>query len=184
MTTPVAITITGLIPANGYLVFASSTVVRDGQSNAVLTPQEIIVQVEANVEFSVDIPSTDDPEFSPAGWTWEVRPHFAYWNASFSVAIPYDAPDGEIWFSELVPVPPDGDAQLYALASHAHPPDGSGPILVSDVVGLQTALDAKQGLLRIWNGSAYVANPTALIYAGPNDPGSVPDGSIWIDTTP
>ncbi len=35
-----------------------------------------------------------------------------------------------------------------------------------------------------WNGSAYVADSDALVYVGPNDPGAVPDGSIWIDTTP
>lgn len=34
-----------------------------------------------------------------------------------------------------------------------------------------------------WNGSAYVASVNAGHYVGPNDPGSVPDGSIW-DQTP
>jgi hypothetical protein len=35
-----------------------------------------------------------------------------------------------------------------------------------------------------WNGTAYVETAAARIYVGPNDPGSVPDGSVWIDTTP
>lgn len=184
MSEPTPITVTGLIGETGRLVFFNDTLVRDSQSNAVMIPEEIVVPVTANVEWSVDLPSTNDPEFSPIGWTWEVRPHFPLWKTPFDVVIPFDALDGEIWFSELVEVPPDGDAQLYALASHAHPPSGSGPLLISDVTGLTAALAAKAPLLRTWNGSAYVADTDAIIYAGPVDPGVVPDGSIWIDTTP
>lgn len=184
MSTPVEITITGLIGETGRLVFASSTVVRDELSNAVMLPMEIIVPVTADVQFSVDIPSTNDPDFSPTGWTWEVRPHFPTWRDSFSVAIPYDAPDGELWFSEIVPVPPDGDGVLYATVNHSHPPSGAGPIQISDVVGLSAALAGKLPLLRTWNGTAYEIDPDGVIYAGPVDPGTVPDGSIWINTSP
>jgi hypothetical protein len=145
MTSPVEITITGLIPASGRLVFASSTLVRDSESNAVMLPQEIEVDVTANVEFTVDIPSTDDPEFSPTGWTWEVRPHFPHWKTAFSVAIPYDSLDGEIWFSDLVEVPANGTGDLYALVGHTHA-GGGGAIEISDVDGLTAALAAKQTL--------------------------------------
>jgi hypothetical protein len=34
-----------------------------------------------------------------------------------------------------------------------------------------------------WNGSAYVASTSAGHYFGPNDPGTVPDGSIWDQTS-
>ncbi len=34
-----------------------------------------------------------------------------------------------------------------------------------------------------WNGSAYVASVSAGHYVGPTDPGSVPDGSIWDQTS-
>jgi hypothetical protein len=78
--------------------------------------------------------------------------------------------------------------------------------VVSDVTGLQTALDGKQPIgsyatvtdisdldtridavedmtpvILAWNGSAYVEAPAARIYIGPNDPGAVSDGSVWID---
>lgn len=32
------------------------------------------------------------------------------------------------------------------------------------------------------SGGAYAVSTTAEIYIGPNDPGAVPDGSLWIDT--
>jgi tail-like repeat protein len=47
----------------------------------------------------------------------------------------------------------------------------------------QTALNAKPDVY-YWNGTAYAIVNTGDIYVGPNDPGSVGDGSIWIDTTP
>lgn len=36
-----------------------------------------------------------------------------------------------------------------------------------------------------WNGSAYVLSTTGDVYIGPsaNDPGTLPDGSIWVKTT-
>jgi hypothetical protein len=82
-----------------------------------------------------------------------------------------------------------------AASSHSH--------AIADTTGLQTALDAKAALtvtdaldtriddleamtpvILAWNGSAYVESSTARVYIGPSDPGSVPDGSVWIDTTP
>lgn len=45
----------------------------------------------------------------------------------------------------------------------------------------QTALDGKPDVYA-WNGSAYVLVTTGDIYIGPGDPGTVGNGSIWIDT--
>lgn len=45
----------------------------------------------------------------------------------------------------------------------------------------QTALDGKPDIYA-WNGSAYVLVTTGDIYIGPGDPGTVGNGSIWIDT--
>jgi hypothetical protein len=65
---------------------------------------------------------------------------------------------------------------------------------IANVTSLQTSLDALDTRLDVleavtppvlsWNGSAYVADSDARIYVGPSDPGAVPDGSVWIDTTP
>ena len=65
---------------------------------------------------------------------------------------------------------------------------------VADVTGLQGDLDDLDGritvvegmtpVMLVWNGSAYAESSTARVYVGPNDPGSIPDGSVWIDTTP
>jgi hypothetical protein len=152
MGTPTPITVTGTIvnrdgPVSGKLVFASSTLVRDNASDDVMLPQEIVVTVPGTGEFTVVLPATDDPGFSPTGWTWEVRPHFLGWKTPFSISVPYDAAEGEIEFSALVEVPPDGTGELYALAGHTHPGGGEGgPIAISDVTGLTAALAGKQAV--------------------------------------
>lgn len=122
---PTLITVSGTIldggaPVSGRMVWASQTLVRDNATNDVMLPQEIEVPVGSDGEFSVQIPSTDDPGFSPTRWTWEVRPHFPHWTTPFSVAIPYNSPGGALSFSAIAPVPPNGDGQLYALAGHVH----------------------------------------------------------------
>lgn len=140
MSIPTLITVTGTIrdasgPIAGRLVFASSTLVRDPATNDVMVPQEIVATVGSDGELSVPIPATNDPAFSPTGWTWELRPHFHGWSAAFSVAIPYDSPGATIDLSDLVPVPANGTGDLYALASHLH--------TIANVTGLQAALDLK-----------------------------------------
>jgi hypothetical protein len=52
---------------------------------------------------------------------------------------------------------------------------------VSDRV---TAVEGMTPVVMVWSGSAYVESTTARVYVGPDDPGTVPDGSVWIDTTP
>jgi hypothetical protein len=56
----------------------------------------------------------------------------------------------------------------------------------SDITALDSrvdALEAESPTIKSWNGSAYVDDSDARIYVGPSDPGSVPDGSIWIEAS-
>lgn len=56
--------------------------------------------------------------------------------------------------------------------------------LASDITALDSRVDAVEDMTPVilaWNGSAYVESSTARVYIGPSDPGSVPDGSLWIE---
>lgn len=59
---------------------------------------------------------------------------------------------------------------------------GTNTTQIATTAFVQTAASTKAPNLMVWNGSAYVASTTATLYVGPNDPGTVPDGSVWIDT--
>lgn len=75
---------------------------------------------------------------------------------------------------------PDGADTLWARTR-----DGGQPlVLVADLSSRFDAIPSPAtSMLMSWNGSAYVAAPDARVYGGPQDPGAVPDGSVWIDTS-
>ena len=155
---PTQITIQGTVrnatgPLSGRLVFAWDTLVRDNNSDDVMTPDEIVALVGDDGELSVEVPATDDPGFSPTGWTMEVRPHFEGWKTPFHVSIPYDSTDGIINLSDLVEVPPDGEGDLYALVNHTHEGGGGGgDILPSSTVVAETSYGASSSA---GNASTY-----------------------------
>lgn len=147
MTLPTLITVTGLIrdvngPVAGRIVFSSDTLLRDEIGGGVVTPDEIVAVVGTDGLLSVQVPATDDPNFSPTGWTWEVRPHFPGWRTPFRAAIPYDMPDGVLDLGEVVATPPDGTEQLYALVNHTHEGGGGGGDITYGSVAAQTTYGA------------------------------------------
>lgn len=137
---PTLITISGIVrntagPVAGKLVFSTSTLVRDMTTADVMIPHDIVAVAGEDGAVSVQVPATNDPDFTPTGWTWEVRPHFAGWRTPFSVSIPYNAAGSAIELADLVEVPADGGSELYALAIHTHEQ--------ADITGLEAELDAK-----------------------------------------
>lgn len=141
---PTLITITGTVrnktgPLAGRITFISRTLVRDNATNDVMTPHEIVAVVGTDGELSVAIPATNDPGFSPTGWTWEVRPHFTGWDEAFDIAVPYDSPGATLDLSDLAPVPADGTGVLYALVNHTHAGGGGGSLVASSTVASSTA---------------------------------------------
>lgn len=71
-----------------------------------------------------------------------------------------------------------------AAAGHTH--------TMAQVTGLDDALAGKAAIAHdhpdkmrafVHNGTAYVPATSAAVYSGPVDPGNVPDGSVWVDTS-
>lgn len=91
--------------------------------------------------------------------------------AGSKVVIGQDSKVPLFWF-------PDGVDTVYG-----HTRDGHVLKLIADV---DARLDAGAGAptVMVWDGDEYVESPGAVMYVGPTDPGAVPDGSVWIDTTP
>ncbi len=60
-------------PAGGTVSFDSSIVVVDSVNNEIIFPIPLVVPLDGNGEFSIDIPATNDPDLLPSGWVYVVR---------------------------------------------------------------------------------------------------------------
>lgn len=123
---PKPITITGILtlpdntPTSGTIQLKSSVVVTHATQDALMLPDTIDVVVGADGVFAIQVPSSNDPAWSPTNYSWEVtvkttgRPAVRW-----SILVPYNAPGDTISLGELAPVP-SASGQLYALVAHTH----------------------------------------------------------------
>jgi hypothetical protein len=222
-----------------------------------LTEYRTLVNLDGT--FTIEVPASNDPNWSPTNWTYEVQVIGDNLNWTFDAQVPVDVTP--LNFSTLLPAQSASLGTLYAAVNHTHDGGGgggagaspSGTVVATTAFGaastagasanysrgdhshgtpaaptaasigaatsghnhsgtydpagtataavnahagasdphpgyttaveLSTALADKPDI-RVWNGSAYVISTTADIYIGPNDPGAMPEGSQWIDTTP
>lgn len=133
-------------PVAGRMVFARHVAVRpaSGSDEEYPIPEEIVVSIGADGILELPIPATDDPAFSPTGWTWEVRTYFPHWRGIFFIQVPYNSPDGELRLSQIAPEPEDGTGDLYALVNHTHSGGGGGGS-VDSVFGRTGDVTAQNG---------------------------------------
>ena len=173
MTLPALITVTGTIrnsvgPVSGKIVFARSPVIFPAATNDanLAIPEEVVTTVTNGV-LSVALYASNDPNASPTGWTWEVRPHFTSWRSPFSIVVPYDAPGGTIPLNQLAPVPANGTGQLYALANHTHVGGGGvtyGPVTPETTYGAASNSGASANVSRAdhQHGNPALPTPAAI----------------------
>ena len=140
MALPTIITVNGLMPeidgtfAKGHVAFYSSVPVMSSEDETVVVPSYKLVQIGVDGTFTIDLPASDDPDWTPVGWTYKVVVNYNGSRYSFNTVIPYDANDGEINFSELLPAL-DGGSELYAAFSHTHAGGGGSDVDWSDITG-------------------------------------------------
>ena len=170
MTLPALITVKAVIrdadgPVAGRISFVRSAVLFPAAAadQNLLIPEEVVVIVAADGILEQPLFAGNDPNASPTGWTWEVRPFFPNWKTSFSIEVPYDAIGQEVNLNTLAPVPPDGTGQLYALANHTHPGGGSvtyGPVTAETTYGASSNSGAADSVSRSDHRHGNPALPT------------------------
>jgi len=106
-------------PESGTVQFFSKVYVLHSEDETAVVPSEVKVTLDSTGSFEVDLPATNDPEWTPIGWTYRVILRFSGDYSIFQTVIPYDAAGGIIWMSDLVPAQPGGSS-LYASFSHTH----------------------------------------------------------------
>lgn len=90
-------------PAVGRVVFtAPQVVVVDGE---IIVPRAVVGTLNASGELSVQLPSTDDPDIAPTGWTWTVREYVRGLSRDpWAIEVPYDG--GPIDLATVSPAVP------------------------------------------------------------------------------
>lgn len=125
MALPTLITVQGTYlrpdgtPDSGSVTFGSTTFARHGASDDVVAPGVLTAELTGAGEISLAVPATDDPAWSPVGWTYRVTVQLSGVRLQFDAAIPYDAPGGVLDLSELLPAQA-ADGTLYAAYAHTH----------------------------------------------------------------
>lgn len=120
-------------PLSGTVRFDKSPVVEVAVDGVIVTPSAIVVTLDATGSFSVLIPSTDDPDISPTGWSWHVTECVPNKGQSYYIDVPYNG--GPINLASAVRVVPLTPYVIDAAQLRADLAAGSG----STLVGTQAA---------------------------------------------
>lgn len=134
MALPTMITVSGTLlkvdgtPAKGHIVFRTSVAGLSSGTDSVVVPSYKTATINPTTGvFTITLPATNDPAWSPSNWEYNVFVDTSEYDYSFNTILPYDASGGEIEFSKLLPSL-DANSQLYAAYNHTHPGGGSGAV--------------------------------------------------------
>lgn len=139
-----------LTPAVGTVTFKILQELRDTADNIVYSPQTFVATLDANGEFTITLPVTDDPTVTPANWSYWVYVDTDIWvSGVFYVQLPLAlGPVAE--FADLIemfPVgsdcTPDGTACApISLVGEVAELEAAVAALESDVTDLQAAVSS------------------------------------------
>jgi hypothetical protein len=109
------------------VTFRSTQYVRhiDG---TVLEPFKVIGVADTTGHVSMYVPPTNDPVWSPVGWTYRVSidPADGSPVVPFDVVVPYDASGAALTLGQVLPAGSPSLGVLYAAINHTHTPDQVG----------------------------------------------------------
>lgn len=92
-------------------------------------------------QFTIEVPATDDPDWTPVDWTYQVSINLSESVSTFNLRIPHDAPGGSISLSDLLPVAAS-TGNSYAPYNHEH----SGYVQTSELNdAVSAAIDTELG---------------------------------------
>lgn len=125
MALPTVITVSGTFlktdntPESGTITFRAKQLVLDSDSASIMAPGPISDVLDGAGSFSVSLPSTNDPDWTPVGWTYEVTVSLSQSFTKYNIQVPYDAPGAAATLSSLTPVT-SVSGSYYAPYSHEH----------------------------------------------------------------
>lgn len=169
MAIPRLITVTGTVlspagapVAGAVLTFNNNPMVRDSATDDVMPANQSITQTTgANGEISLAVPCTDDPAFTPSGWTWMLTLTVPGSPTEFyPVSVPYAAPGATVKLSQLLPAASSSGMTLYATLTQlaGYLPLAGGTLGGQVLMGDRFRLSATGGMDWAPSGGGYDLN--------------------------
>lgn len=124
------------LPRSGKVIFRTPGYTMSGADDTFVLPRILAAFLDASGHFSIALPATNDPDWTPVGWTYRVMLDFGDdGRTDFgSIVVPYNL-GGALSLASLAPVPP-ANGQLYALYNDPRfSGGGGGGGAVSSVAG-------------------------------------------------
>ena len=111
-------------PEVGSVVFRRNVRLVSSDQDLVVAPGEVEVPLDENGEFSVSLPATNDPDYSPT-FTYQVTENLSSQaGVPFYIALPYDTPGGTVDIADIAPVAEDQTGDSYVRTSMMGQPFG------------------------------------------------------------
>jgi hypothetical protein len=106
-------------PERGSVAFVLRETVYESAGEGMMAPGVIRGTFDADGELSVQVPASNDPDWTPVGWKYRMDLRLSGGLTTYEVVIPYDAPGGVLKLRDLLPAA-EGGQTLYAAYSHTH----------------------------------------------------------------
>lgn len=107
-------------PEQGVVSFKSDVYSLSSETDTIMVPGNVSGYLASDGTITLTLPATNDPEWTPAGWTYTFIAQFSQAFYTYEVVIPFDAPGGSLSITELVPASSSGNNSLYAPYNHSH----------------------------------------------------------------
>lgn len=135
-------------PRTGRIIFRTAGYIMSGLDDTFVVPRILAQTLDSSGHFSIAIAATNDPDWTPTGWTYRVSLDFGDdgWLGPWDIVVPYDSSGGAVSLAALAPVPAS-DGQLYALYNDPRFSGigGGGGGAVASVFGRSGAVVAQTG---------------------------------------
>jgi hypothetical protein len=79
----------GTVP-KGRVTFRGGMMLRATGVDTIILPSTFSVNLDAEGEFTVQLPTTDDPDITPYDWLYEVEEKFDTFSRSYYIEVPFD----------------------------------------------------------------------------------------------
>lgn len=162
----------GLTPAVGTVTFKNRVELRDTVANVVYEPASWIATLDVNGEFTITLPTTDNPDITPLDWTYQVYVSTTQWREAFNIELPVAlGPVAE--FADLIPLDdpdtctPDGTACApISLVGQVAALEGEVDVLAADLDTVEVTVGALVGQVNTISPIVFANQASIVILQG------------------